>query len=1178
MDQHNLDTLKRRKEYPIVPPKPMPPVPMRPSHSNGNATYQAPSYQAPVLPSRSSESRDSYSTHSRNSNGSGSYKVPSLPPRSPERRDNSYNTHSRNNSGANNKIANHQFNLDSSYTTNQQNTMIRHSINFIAPPNFSQQQGSSIQQEINNHPRQSYKFPDPADYLTSKISPDTGEFSHSDGNEDYVDSIPALTWANHDSFNRDKIENQDYFNHNENLPAIIYDHEPNNPLSPGAQRRNSLSCLTTLGLDSNLVSQEQILHPGLLSEIVESFKRTSQEIMTGSQILDLIEKAANLPRGNRSYSILICQALEPYNIFTHTVDEDLPLLDGYEEIYVVDIGRLQKPTFSPKSVLTYLTKCYYPTCSIIEPCNQYGCPTRKLYLTGDVGVYKVVNRLCGNKSDSIQSIAHRKSKSHVDISSIADTDTLVPSIFTIDSSLHIAEEAELWIQAVPKEIVESVNVDEKKRQELIFETIKTERDFVKDMELIDVIFVRALKKGNVYEKSRVEAVLSTLFYNYKDITLINQILFQKLKKRQMEDYIVYQIGDIFLEWAKNLECYAHYGGHLAYTQDFIKNEIEYNPKFAQFLKECEKHPESRRLSIQSFVGRATTRLGRYPLLLESILKKSSENSPDKILIPQALDLIRDTLNLVNKLAGEADEKLKINYINSHLYFKPEDEYIEPNLDQPGRKLIKEGPMKRVSPAGNQNIKLFLFDNVLILAKEKKKVVTEYRAICPAIPLHAMHINEDANVKSYYQKLAETTKTARPSTENTLVALPPDNDFVFSITYFGKKPGVQYITAANAKEKSTWVQLIQDAIQASPYVVNKIVQTCNVFQSAMNQAHIICTCDYKTKIDQVFVFGCDDGVHILSQAGALRRVIRSTHKVIQIEIVEEYHVVLVLTTDKLLMAYHLEVLNDSSGKISTLSTKLSENVAYFRIGQNGNQKLLISVKHNSLKSYFKTMEFVNMNNETKLSQKNKLLWHSKYKTGLRFLKKFYVATIANNVSFLKTRLAIACGPGFEIVSLDALDRNYSVPELTDPIIASDSNLFSRFVNATPLSMLRANPGEFLLCYKGFGLYISNNGKTSRGKQSVVEWLASPTNFKLIYPNLICFDTNLIEIRRIDTGELLQVILCNNLILSNPTDLNQVETQCITDTKNQSGQRLFRILAQPQTIPPSPAGVMDSYDSK
>lgn len=156
----------------------------------------------------------------------------------------------------------------------------------------------------------------------------------------------------------------------------VLDQPGKSHLRPFLQKRTSISRLTMLGMDSQIRRIELVNQTGLLSEIVGRFKRTSQEVMTGTQILDYLEMAASIPLKERYFSLLMCSALEKYEIFTHTGEELLPVLDGDEEIYVVNIGRLQNPSFSPKSVLTYLTRCYFPTCSADQPCPAKDCPSK----------------------------------------------------------------------------------------------------------------------------------------------------------------------------------------------------------------------------------------------------------------------------------------------------------------------------------------------------------------------------------------------------------------------------------------------------------------------------------------------------------------------------------------------------------------------------------------------------------------------------------------------------------------------------------------------------------------------------------------------------------------------------------------------------------------------------------
>src|SRR5262245_36605626 len=86
-------------------------------------------------------------------------------------------------------------------------------------------------------------------------------------------------------------------------------------------------------------------------------------------------------------------------------------------------------------------------------------------------------------------------------------------------------------------------------------------------------------------------------------------------------------------------------------------------------------PETRKLEFQSFIARPTTRLGRYPLLLEAILKVTDEKNPDKESIPIAIRKIKDLLARINVETGKADNRLRLTQLNDSLVGKPTDLHV-----------------------------------------------------------------------------------------------------------------------------------------------------------------------------------------------------------------------------------------------------------------------------------------------------------------------------------------------------------------------------------------------------------------------------------------------------------------------------------------------------------------------
>lgn len=101
---------------------------------------------------------------------------------------------------------------------------------------------------------------------------------------------------------------------------------------------------------------------------------------------------------------------------------------------------------TPNGVFTLLTDCYSPTCSRDQLCYSARCPRRQ-------------------EQQKRQKNGHQRGESH--------------SYLMTHSQQE--EEERLWINTVPKTILDKLTKDEKKRQENIFELIYTEKDFVNDL-------------------------------------------------------------------------------------------------------------------------------------------------------------------------------------------------------------------------------------------------------------------------------------------------------------------------------------------------------------------------------------------------------------------------------------------------------------------------------------------------------------------------------------------------------------------------------------------------------------------------------------------------------------------------------------------------------------------------
>lgn len=95
--------------------------------------------------------------------------------------------------------------------------------------------------------------------------------------------------------------------------------------------------------------------------------------------------------------------------------------------------------------------------------------------------------------------------------------------------------------------------------------------------------------------------------------------------------------------------------------------VHHTEHFAK--QEVERKPESRKLEINGYLTKPTTRLGRYNLLLGEILKNTPEGHTDCVAIKKAMDIITKFLRRVNIESGNAKNKFDLRQLHDNMSFK-----------------------------------------------------------------------------------------------------------------------------------------------------------------------------------------------------------------------------------------------------------------------------------------------------------------------------------------------------------------------------------------------------------------------------------------------------------------------------------------------------------------------------
>ncbi|KAF1999018.1 CNH-domain-containing protein [Amniculicola lignicola CBS 123094] len=862
--------------------------------------------------------------------------------------------------------------------------------------------------------------------------------------------------------------------------------------------RNSAQSSTTL-----LVSQRRapLVYPALLARVAEVFRDripigekekdglVYKSAFTGAEAVDLISYI--IKTTDRNLALLLGRSLDAQKFF-HDVTYAHRLRDSTNEIYQFRETLVEEAT-EVNGVFTLLTECYSPTCTRDRLCYSIACPRRleqqaRLNMRPQPGLKRAESR----------------------------------------ASLHEEQDdiQKLWINTVPKEVAESVSEREQKRQEVISELMYTERDFVKDLEYLRDFWMKPLRNPNTspIPEHRREKFVRTVFSNCQEVYMVNSRMAESLTRRQQKEPVVRNVGDIFLEFVPHFAPFIKYGANQLFGKYEFEHEKRTNIQFSKFVDEVERMKESRKLELNGYLTKPTTRLARYPLLLENILKYTADDNPDKQDVPKAIVMIKETLSKVNVESGKAENHFNLMQLNRDLKFRP-GEFVDLKLTDENRQLVFKGLLKKNPTDSTGDITCYLFDHAVLLVRVKTVNKREEQKVYKKpIPLELLVITQ---MEELFPKMGISK---RPSTNlmgakvNTGMTQKGDaaKQQVYPITFkhLGKGGYDQTLFASTQISQQKWMEHI-DAQQRNLRERSNIF-TKTILNEGFFSASMRVTCAVPMDGGRKLVFGTDAGIYVCDRkpkdASFKPRRVLDCKAVTQVDVLEQYQIVLVLA-DKTLYSYSLEALDpEDSQSIAKRPRKIC-HANFFKSGICLGQQLVATVKTSALSTTIKVFEpKESMAKNSRKSGFAKML--SQGQDQLKPYKEFYIPTESTSIHFLRSKLCVGCARGFEVVSLETLETQ-SLLDQADTSL----DFVVRKENIKPIHIERL-ASEFLLCYTDYSFFVNRNGWRARPDWRIT-WEGTPQAFAIFNPYILAFEPSFIEIRHMESGVLVHILTAKNI---------------------------------------------------
>ncbi|KAJ1940379.1 RHO1 GDP-GTP exchange protein 2, partial [Kickxella alabastrina] len=493
-----------------------------------------------------------------------------------------------------------------------------------------------------------------------------------------------------------------------------------------------------------LLENVKPVYPAMLSLVAKSFYELMSQVLqtrvlnglehqdcfTGRDAVDTIY--AIIRAADRNLAIVVGRALEQQKLF-HDVFYDKRLRDDAYELYVFDddivrtlvqpdgstnmsvsastgdddddeyddpltLSQAPAPVSAINGVFVMLTDCYSPTCSSSQPCYSVTCPRQR----------------------SQQDHLRKTAKSNV--------------------ATEMKQE-KLWSMSVPTEIVKSVSRQELDKQERMYEVFYGEKDYVRDLCILRDLYMKPLHNSDIVNENDRKKFITKVFKNALAILAENMELQRALEKRQKENFICYQVGDVFLTFVERLEAYLEYCANQPYSMHFLDAEKRSNSKLVDFLDKTDRRPECRKLGVQHFLTRPPTRLARYPLVLKAVLKYTPAGHPDRETIPYVVERIEAMLNRINTETGKAQNRLRLYKVDEKLMCTVSDRNDLCLIDEQ-RKLVRDSQLRKRGGNDSSVIQVLLLDHMLLMCKVKTDSRTgeeKYTIYKHPIPLQLLTI-------------------------------------------------------------------------------------------------------------------------------------------------------------------------------------------------------------------------------------------------------------------------------------------------------------------------------------------------------------------------------------------------------------------------------------------------------
>ncbi|XP_044289614.1 rho guanine nucleotide exchange factor 18-like isoform X2 [Varanus komodoensis] len=321
--------------------------------------------------------------------------------------------------------------------------------------------------------------------------------------------------------------------------------------------------------------------------------------------------------------------------------------------------------------------------------------------------------------------------------------------------------AHSWSLAVEQQYMARQDKETVRRQEVIYELIRTEVHHVRTLKILLKVYAQAMREALHFSS----ATLQLLFPCAEDLLGLHEEFLSQLKLRRMEsreagsacNYLIRHIGDLLVRQFSGetgnclKEKYGVFCSRYAEAVGYYKELLQRNKKFQDLMKKLSNATIVRRLGVQECILLVTQRIMKYPVLVERVLQNTEAGTPEHAELTRALALIKEAITAVDSEVSEAEKGQRLRDILARMDLRPPGKGRNgqpfPKEELARRRLLLDGTLFLKASSGRlKEVLAVLLSDVLLLLQEKdqKYSFANVDGKAPVVPLQGLIAREAAN--------------------------------------------------------------------------------------------------------------------------------------------------------------------------------------------------------------------------------------------------------------------------------------------------------------------------------------------------------------------------------------------------------------------------------------------------